>query len=255
MTAIAEKLRQPPYALPTIVLSIDDLYLTHEQQAELAAAFPDNPLIQHRGQPSTHDLTLALSLLADLRGAKECRLPSYDKSMHSGQGDRSPQHTWQLVNKVGQPTCRLVILEGWCVGFRALSAEELTQRWQDAARQKRSGGYDGRLGFHKLEDVAFINEALRRYDSITDHLDALIHVDASDPKFVYQWREEQERVLRESKGSGMTSEQIRAFVDGYYPAYELFTDGLRAGIFEGGKERQLRLVINRDRKVQERVEI
>ena len=47
----------------------------------------------------------------------------------------------------------------------------------------------------------------------------------------------------------MTDEQVRHFVDGYYPAYELFTETLRAGVFGEDKGRQLRLVVGPDRKV------
>ena len=46
----------------------------------------------------------------------------------------------------------------------------------------------------------------------------------------------------------MTDEQVKEFVDGYYPAYELFTETLREGVFED-KGRQLRLVVGQDRKV------
>ena len=40
-----------------------------------------------------------------------------------------------------------------------------------------------------------------------------------------------------------------------YPAYELYTDVLRKGIFDGEKGRQLRLVVGEDRRVREVVEI
>ncbi len=250
---MAERLRQPPHSLSTVVLSIDDLYLTHELQSDLAASHPTNPLIQHRGQPSTHDLPLALSLFCDLRNAKETLIPSYDKSAHNGQGDRAPKDTWQVVNRKGQPAAKVVIFEGWCVGFRALSERELKTRWESAMRQAGEGDYDGRLGLNNLEDISFVNEALRKYDQLTDQLDGLIHLDAAHPNFVYDWREQQERMLREIRGSGMTDEQVRHFVDGYYPAYELFTDRLRAGIFDGVRGRQLRLVIGKDRGVKESV--
>lgn len=36
-----------------------------------------------------------------------------------------------------------------------------------------------------------------------------------------------------------------------YPAYELYTDVLRKGIFSGEKGKQLRLVVGRDRRVKE----
>jgi D-glycerate 3-kinase len=37
--------------IPTLVCSIDDFYLTHEDQVALAQAHPDNALLQHRGEP------------------------------------------------------------------------------------------------------------------------------------------------------------------------------------------------------------
>lgn len=38
--------------------------------------------------------------------------------------------------------------------------------------------------------------------------------DAKNPRFVYEWRQEQERTLRAAKGTGMTEEQVKHFVDG-----------------------------------------
>jgi D-glycerate 3-kinase len=37
--------------LPTLVISIDDFYLRHEDQLALAATHPDNALVQYRGEP------------------------------------------------------------------------------------------------------------------------------------------------------------------------------------------------------------
>lgn len=39
--------------VPAVACSIDDFYLTREDQVALARAHPDNALVQHRGQPST----------------------------------------------------------------------------------------------------------------------------------------------------------------------------------------------------------
>ena len=189
-------------------------------------------------------------MLEGLRTGKETRVPSYDKSAFNGQGDRTPQETWQTVNGIGQPAIKVVIFEGWCVGFRALSEQELKTKWESAVGQREEGNYHGRLGFNRLEDVGFVNDALKGYDQLTDQLDVLIHLDAADPFWVYEWREEQEQALRATKGSGMTTEQVKHFVDGYYPAYELFTDRLRTGIFGRMMDRQLRLVIGKDRRAE-----
>lgn len=40
--------------IPTLVCSIDDFYLTHEQQLALARGNPDNALWQVRGEPGIH---------------------------------------------------------------------------------------------------------------------------------------------------------------------------------------------------------
>jgi D-glycerate 3-kinase len=111
--------------------------------------------------------------------------------------------------------------------------------------------------------------------------------DAENPRFVYEWRQEQERTLRAAKGAGMTEEQVNHFVDGCtypelwtheielistlredYPSYELFTETLRGGAFKPGSHqpgasasnaewqgRQLRLVVDRNRRVQEVIKI
>lgn len=48
--ALAETL-QGHEGLSTLVVSIDDFYLTHADQLAMAAAHPDNALVQHRGEP------------------------------------------------------------------------------------------------------------------------------------------------------------------------------------------------------------
>jgi len=55
----------------------------------------------------------------------------------------------------------------------------------------------------------------------------------------------------------MSDEQVIKFVDGYYPAYELYTSALRRGIFAGeqSKGRQLRIIVGRDRRVKDAIEI
>ena len=50
--ALAARLREEE-DLETLVCSIDDFYLTHADQRALAAAHPDNPLVQVRGEPGT----------------------------------------------------------------------------------------------------------------------------------------------------------------------------------------------------------
>ena len=86
-----------------MVLSIDDLYLPHADQKALAKSHPNNPLVQHRGQPSTHDIDTGIKLfeaLADRQ--RNIKIPSYDKSAFSGAGDRRPESEWETVNDEGE---------------------------------------------------------------------------------------------------------------------------------------------------------
>jgi D-glycerate 3-kinase len=250
-----------PHQLSTVVFSLDDLYLTHADQVALAQANPDNSLLQHRGQPSTHDVPLALSVFASLKANKPTKIPQYNKALFSGQGDRVPESEWEEVNSKGTTPVKVVLFEGWSVGFRPLGQGALEAKHGGATSTLKSSTpdrpYIGRLGHNSLQSVQTINEALKNYDNLTSQLDAFIHIDAQDPQYVYQWRLEQEEGLRASRGSGMTDEQVRHFVDGYYPAYELYTETLREGVFKGiagdsdWKGRQLRLVVGKDRKVRE----
>lgn len=249
VSIIQSTLQSPPHSLPTIVFSLDDLYLTHADQISLAQSHPDNPLLQHRGQPSTHDIPLALSVFSSLSQNQPTKIPQYDKSAFSGQGDRVAESEWEQVN-TSSSTIKVVLFEGWAVGFRPLPPPILRQKWEAATEAARSDpNYNGRLGPSTLSSVQDINTALESYNQITDQLDALIHIDAEDLQYVYKWRLDQEVDLRKKRGSGMTDEQVKHFIDGYYPSYELFTETLRAGVFGDDRGRQLRLVVGPDRKV------
>jgi D-glycerate 3-kinase len=241
--ALAETL-QDGEGLRTLVCSIDDLYLSHADQLRLAELHPDNKLVQHRGEPGTHDMRLASQLFDALCVGAPTRVPQYDKSAYAGHGDRVPESEWDEVNRPGELPTQIIIFEGWCVGFRAVDEDEVEQRWKAPSRT---------LQAHKLEHLLFVNEKLRGYDVITDLFDAFIHIDAEDTEYVYEWRIQQEAALRLQKGAGMTDEQILTFVDGYYPAYELFSDGVRRGIFPDQQGRQLRLIVGKDRKVKESI--
>ncbi|KAK4450015.1 putative d-glycerate 3-kinase [Podospora aff. communis PSN243] len=243
--ALAETL-QGREGLPTLVVSIDDFYLPHADQLALAAAHPDNALVQYRGEPGTHDIPLATKFLSALCKGEPAWVPQYDKAAFSGLGDRLPESQWPAVNQPDQKPIEVVILEGWCVGFRALPDSEVEARWRGPART---------LHKHTVEHLLFINDQLRQYDALTDLLNAFIHIDAEDTEYVYDWRIQQETQLRHDRGDGMTNEQVVKFVDAYYPAYELYSDGVRSGIFPDRPGCQLRLIVGKDRSVQDKIVI
>lgn len=269
-------------------------------------------------------MDLARRFFAALCAGEPTKVPQYDKSQFGGEGDRVPEDAWETVNDA-RPV-QVVIFEGWCVGFRSLSAAEVEEKWRAPSRtcespplcsfpsplsvlcplsftlssfartyrpllafiylhppdtekgekkekkkkkeKRKSLTLDGAtlpaslahytVKRHALEHLQLVNSRLAAYDSaVTEHFDAFIHVDAADTEWVYDWRREQEVRLRRERGSGMTDEQVVRFVDAYYPAYELFSDRLRRGLFPADEKprRQLRLVVGRDRRVQETVVI
>ena len=169
---MCKTLASDPHNLPTVVLSIDDLYLPHDKQQELARTHPTNPLVQHRGQPSTHDIELGTSLFSALRRrASNIRIPSYDKSAFSGQGDRRDAADWQVVNNnPTEPKIEVVIFEGWCVGFRPLSEDSLKDKWNHARSESERPDrtYDGQLGKLDFDSVHFVNDALKHCDELTE---------------------------------------------------------------------------------------
>ena len=146
-----------------LTISIDDFYLTHAEQNEVAASHRSNPLLQFRGNGTiylfciyldfnyyflfiyllfmhpfirsfvsmylciyvsmyvagTHDVRLLLSTLkgaAEVRAGEQMYVPQYDKSLHSGRGDRAPFGRWLTATG----PVDVVILEGWMLGFTPL---------------------------------------------------------------------------------------------------------------------------------------
>ncbi|KAI8633409.1 putative Uridine/cytidine kinase [Xylariaceae sp. FL1651] len=242
---LANALREDE-GLETLVCSIDDFYLAHDDQVALAQSMPGNALVQVRGEPGTHDIRLAQEFFAAVMNGSLTRVPQYDKSAFSGSGDRLPPSSWPVINAPDQPKVQVVIFEGWCVGFRPLAPAEIASKWDAPSRT---------LKRHALEHLQFVNERLKAYDAITDLFDAFIHIDAEDTEWVYDWRLEQEVMLRAQRGAGMSDEQVVRFVDAYYPAYELFTENLRRGLFADKVRCQLRLVVGKDRRVKQTIVI
>ena len=71
------------------------------------------------------------------------------------------------MNKDGENNIKVLIFEGWCVGFRPLPADELRRKWETALREKDAGSYNGRLGWNSYSSIEFINNALGAYEALT----------------------------------------------------------------------------------------
>jgi D-glycerate 3-kinase len=265
VSSLLTTLSSPPHSYNTVVFSLDDFYLPHDSQLALAQSHPSNPLLQHRGQPGTHDIPLLSHVFSDLKTNKATQIPKYNKAAFSGQGDRLPSSEWESVNTDPSKPIQIILFEGWCVGFQPFPPDLLASKHYIAVSQATTSDYKGRLGHNTLQSVNAINDSLSTYAKIWDYLNLFVHIDAADPLYVYKWRLEQEATTKREKGAGMSDEEVKRFVDGYYPSYELYTETLRRGVFrpdngekvseEEWKGRQLRLVVGEDRKVREVITI
>jgi D-glycerate 3-kinase len=207
----------------TLTISIDDFYLTRSEQVKLAKANPNNPYLQQRGYPGTHDVTLGVSVLEHLKtlGAGETfAVPNYDKSKNEGKGDRRSKAEWTTVTG----SLDLIIFEGWMLGF-------------DSVELPPQSG------------LAQTNSLLRNYEIWNRLLDAFVFLDPIDTRFVLKWRVEAEEKMKAQGKSGMTNEEVIEYAKLFLPAYETYLPGLRKN-FELKFRRSLRLLIGEDRLAQ-----
>ena len=179
-------------------VSIDDFYLTRDEQLRLAAAHPGNPYLEHRGYPGTHDVDLGATTLAALRDLGRpgvARVPVYDKSRHAGRGDRAPESAWRDV--LGP--LDLVLVEGWMLGFEPVPDDRLP---------------DPRL--------VWPNRALAAYDRWHRLLDVFVVLRAADKDFVLTWRVEAEERMTAQGVPGLSRDAIEDYVRRFLPAYAVW---------------------------------
>lgn len=169
--------------LAAAVLSIDDLYLTHEARQGLARDI--HPLLATRGVPGTHDVELGLQLLDALARSGEVRLPRFDKARDT----RLPQAEW---DRFAGPA-DVVLFEGWCVGARPQAEAALAAPVNDLEREEDPEGLWRRYANARLAGP---------YQALFGRLDRLVLLQAPGFETVLGWRREQEAKLRTRLASG-----------------------------------------------------
>ena len=103
--------------LHCVVMSLDDFYLTRKDQLQLAEKFPENRMLQYRGNAGSHDMPLVLETLDALQNQRlPAAIPRFDKALFDGKGDRSPRDQWSSVTR----PVDVVLFEGWMLGFQAV---------------------------------------------------------------------------------------------------------------------------------------
>ncbi|VEU21712.1 DEKNAAC102378 [Brettanomyces naardenensis] len=218
---LAERLSVLYPNLNFVTFSMDDFYLTFEEQNEVAANDPTNVMLNGRGLPGTHDVDLLLKCLKQLATEKtNVDIPIYDKSQHRGRGDRVAFNKWIHIKK---PTLiDVVIFEGWFNGYPSYSSEEdLISKWNKV--KLRYPSVFENIGY---EHIAKLNRDLVRYQAIWDYFDAFVCITTNTIDNVYKWRKQQEHDMIKQKGAGMTDDEVVQFVDRYMPVYRLYYDRL-----------------------------
>ncbi|MEH6472851.1 MAG: hypothetical protein V7752_16545 [Halopseudomonas sp.] len=159
--------------------SLDDIYKTRANRQRLAADI--HPLLVTRGVPGTHDVDLGISLINQLREAREgsvVKIPVFDKSID----DRCPERVWQeWLGPVD-----VVVLDGWCLGATPQSDQQLVEPvnqleasedpdaiWRNYVNDQLKGGYQQLFGM----------------------VDLLIMLKVPSMESVFEWRTLQEKKL------------------------------------------------------------
>ncbi len=197
---LAERLGGPEAR--TVVLSIDDFYLTSRERQSLARTI--HPLLATRGVPGTHDLALMANVIHALLHARPesvTALPRFDKA----SDDRVPRNAWPDFE--GRPD--VVILEGWCVGARPQSDAALAEPVNALEAGEDADGHWRR----------YVNACLAgAYADFFARLDLRLMLRAPSFACVHGWRMEQEAGLSRDARSArpaMTDAELARFIAHY----------------------------------------
>jgi len=175
---MAEVMREV-HGVSTVVLSLDDFYLTKAARASLAESI--HPLFATRGVPGTHDLALLNETITALRQpGGVVPLPAFDKA----RDDRTEMVHWRQVSA---PT-QLILLEGWCIGLSPQKESEL-----EAPVNQVEVEQDPSLIWRREANRQLANE----YADLFGELEALLLLQAPSFDAVFEWRWQQEQRLSE----------------------------------------------------------
>ena len=177
LVALMAKVMREVYGVSTVVLSLDDFYLTKAARAALAESI--HPLFATRGVPGTHDLALLNETISALRQPSGAvPVPAFDKALD----DRTEMVHWRQVSAPVQ----LIFLEGWCVGLSPQQESEL-----QASINPMEAEQDPSLAWRSEVNRQLANE----YADVFGSLDALLLLQAPSFDAVFEWRWQQEQRL------------------------------------------------------------
>lgn len=172
----------------SVVMSLDDFYLTKAQRQQLAADV--HPLFAVRGVPGTHDMALLQKVIATLKARGNCEVPTFNKA----EDDRG-----EMISVMGREL-DLLVIEGWCWNALPGSAAELEMPINRLEAEEDQNGVWRRHVNSELASPA--------YQSVFMEADVFFFLRAPDMESVRRWRYQQEQRLAERQpGKAIMSEQ------------------------------------------------
>lgn len=189
--------------------SLDDIYLTRAERAQMAADF--HPLCITRGPPGSHDLDLADVTIGALETAgphARTPLPRFDKR----KDDRAPIASWPVF--VGRPEA--VIVDGWLMGALEMDEAQFEPPLNELEAEEDPAG---RWRGFSLSLLA------TDYARFFDAFDGLIYLQAPNWEIVRRWRGQQEE---ETLGRPLTDDENLA-LDRFVMHYERVTRAMLEG--------------------------
>lgn len=188
----------------SLALSLDDLYKPYAERLQLQQ---QDPRLQWRGPPGTHDISLGIDVLAQLRQPDptlSVAIPRFDKSAYSGAGERTEPELTTPKD--------IILFEGWFVGVRPIDPAAFSNAplpiTNDADRQFARD----------------MNVQLTAYLPLWEQLDRLLVLYPSDYQLSKQWRRQAEQQRRAAGKGGMSDAEVDCFVEYFWRALhpELF---------------------------------
>ena len=217
ISSILTLILQKYFKLNVFKISIDDFYKTRKDRKLLSKN--KHPLLMTRGVPGTHDVDLMLSFFKKTKGKnfQSLQIPKFNKAID----DRCSKRLWYKIKS--KPD--IIIFEGWCVGARAQTANQL----------KKSINSLEKVHDQSTKWRTYVNNQLKnKYKVLFNQLDGLLYLKAKSFNLLREWRLKQERKLwvqtkNKKNLKIMSSGDIIKFMQTYQRiTQQMFKDALKS---------------------------
>jgi D-glycerate 3-kinase len=187
------------FDLGSVVLSLDDFYLTQQERDDLSGI---SHMLKTRGVPGTHSLELALAAVSDFQAGRPMCVPEFSKP----HDDRLGFKEVETANK------DLLIFEGWCWGAKPQPEKSLQEPINQVERELDAKGHWR----------GYVNEQLKIYQALFE-TDYSLFLKVPDFNAIKRWRWQQEQGLPEGPAR-MTEPEVERFI----MFYQRITEALLA---------------------------